>query len=247
MKPTTVRDLLKKLVSDAPGLSRAVKRGRREAFANEGTNSLFMGPVAWAAKKVKGKDAVEKALYDKWQRPIKNVDEKAGKALADAGIAPSWWRHVDALPTGRKMGGNKAFIEHETHSVTAPIAKASKAATPLLAAIALGDIAGKMENMSDAKELAKEAADKLAAYAVREEAEKVAFALVEQRMCKPFSSFEEFDAKVASIVETGPDVVKAAMELKPTSEAIGTLSQEKTAEAQLAENPTAAFFHRLSQ
>jgi hypothetical protein len=247
--PATVKHLLRRLTADAPGTSRLVREGRRRAFTGEGTHSLFLGPAAWLAGKIGDKAKVEKWIYERVHRPMKNVDERAGRALARAGVGKRLFRHVDVLPTSRRMGKNKTSIEHETHSLTAPIGKATRVATPVLAAMALGDLASKKEQatMNDGRELAKEAAEKLASFITRDHAIKLAFRMVEERRCKPFGTLEEFEEKVASIVEKGPEVIEQALDIGPVGESVGALSQEKTAEAAAAEDPHAAFFHRLQQ
>lgn len=244
--PATVRDLVRRIASDLPA-GRLVRKGREAAFKGSGTNSLFMGPIAWVAGKIKGKEKVEKAIYERFHRPLKNLDERAGRALANAGVGKSLFGHVDVLPTGRKMGGNPAFIEHHTHSLTEPIAKASRFATPMLAAMALGNIASKLEARpmnGDGKQLAKEAAEKLASFVTRDQAIKLAFRLVEERRCKPFTTNAEFEEKVAFIVEKGPELVEQALDLGPVEQSVGELTQEKTASA---EDPATAFFHKLQQ
>lgn len=247
--PANVKDLLRRLTAEAPGTSRLVRRGREEAFKGEGTHSLFLGPLAWLAGKIKGKERVDRAIYEKIHRPLKNIDERAGRAMADAGVAPSLFRQVDVLPTSRRMGGNRALLEHQTHSLTAPIAKTTKVVTPVLAALALSDIASKLETskMNDGQQLAKEAAEKLASFVTRDRAIKLAFRMVEEKRCKPFASLEEFEEKVASIVEKDPAIVEQALDLGPVDQRVGDLALEKSAEARAAEDPHAAFFHRLQQ
>jgi len=209
-----------------------------------------MGPLAWAAKKIGNKEKVEHALYEHWHRPLKNMDERAGKALADAGIFPNAFRQVDVLPSRRNIGGHRALIEHETHSLTGPITKATKTVTPVLAALALGHIAGKLQKESQVEDiqtkgLLKEAADKIASFELREQSVKLAFQMVERGKCPPFKTLNELEEKVASIIEKDPKIVEQALALEPMSADLGTLSQEKTASA--GGSPELAFFHRLSE
>jgi hypothetical protein len=252
-------DFFRRLVADAPGTSSLVRKGRQEAFRHLGTNSIMAGVPLWVAKKVVGTGAARRAgwgaagrtaraaregafedkLYQNYHRPLKNLDEKAGKWLANKGVGKNLFRHVDELPTSRTIGGNKALIKHETHSLTAPIAKGVAVASPLLAAAKIGDL---MSHKDDHKELMKEAADKLASYQLRDQAIKIAFDLVELKRCKPFSSYDEFEEKVASIVERGPALVAEALSMQPLEQELGTLTVEKTASVGDAAEE---FFHRL--
>jgi hypothetical protein len=205
------------------------------------------------ARKLKGKERVNRALYQHWHRPLKNIDERVGKALNKE--FPGVFRQVDVLPTGRRIGGSPALIEHETASATAPIAKASKMVTPLLAAVALSNIADKLEKGAkvahseqapDSKELLKLAADQIEALETREQAIKLAFEMIERGKCPPFRSYDELQEKVASILEKKPEVVAEALELDLAKNDLGSLS-EKTAAPSMKEDAVSAFYHHLSE
>jgi len=249
-RPATIRTLLRRAVADAPGTSKLVRRGREAAYADEGTHSLVAWPVMALLRKLYGKERANRALYQRWHRPLKNIDERLGRHLE--GVFPGAFGQVDVLPTGRKMGGSPALIEHATHSATAPITKATKALSPVLAAMALGEIASKLEGRNkvasetDSRELMKLAADQIESLQKREHATKLAFEMVERGKCPPFRSYVELQEKVASILEKNPEVVAEALEMDLTQTDLGALSQEKTA-ATMKEDPVSAFYHRLNE
>lgn len=256
----------KRLLADSPGTSALVREGREAAFKGQGTNSLTAGIPLWLAKKVVGQRAAGRAgygaagrtaraareakfeggVYQKYHRPLKNLDEKAGRFLASHGVGKNLFQHVDELPVSRSIDGHKALIKHETHSLTSPIAKAVTTATPFLAAAKIGDLLGKDHMKNSQQELMKEAADKLEAYEQRDLAIKLAFQLVEEKKAAPYSSFEEFEMKVAAIIEKGPQRVADALEMQPLEQELGELSSEKTAGVS-GTSPETAFFHRLSE
>lgn len=243
-----------------------MREGREAAFKGQGTNSLAAGIPLWLAKQVSGQRAASRAgggaagrmaraarkegfegkVYQRFHRPLKNLDEKAGRFLATHGVGKKLFQHVDELPVSRSIEGHKALIKHETHSLTSPISKAVTTATPFLAAAKIGDILGKDHMKNTNQELMKEAADKLEAYEQRDLAIKLAFQLVEEKKTAPYSSFEEFEIKVAAIIEKGPQRVADALEMQPIEQELGELSTEKTAGAG-GHSPENAFFHTLSQ
>ena len=165
----TARDLLRKLTADSKLTKRIVREGRREQARGVGMNSLFAWPVLAALRKLKGKGAVDKALYSKFHRPLKNADERLGRLLEKELGTKKLFRQVDVLPTRRTMGRHKALIKHETHSATAPVSKAVKVITPLAATLYVADKLDKTgeEKMADQAHiedkdvLLKEAADAL--------------------------------------------------------------------------------------
>lgn len=257
--------LLRRLVADAPGTSALIREGREAAFKGSGTNSIVAGIPLWLTKKLTGQlaarragggvagkaarvareDAFESKVYQRYHRPLKNVDEKAGRFLATHGVGKNFFQHVDELPVSDTIGGHKAVIKHETHSLTAPLAKAVATATPFLAAAKVGDIISKKDDMKKQASLLKEAADRIEQYETREQAIKLAFQLVEEKKATPYASYEEFETKVAAIVEKGPQRVADALEMQPLEQELGKLSHEKT--ASVGGNPAEAFFHTLSQ
>jgi len=249
---STVGDLVHKITSDAPGTSKLIQEGRRAALAGEGTHSIFAWPFTALARRLKGKQAVTDALYEGYHRPLKNIDEKAGKLLAKVPGGEKLFRQVDVLPTSRKMGGNRTLIEHETHSVTAPVTKAVGMVTPIAAALWAADkLGGKDEqdkmasphDPSEKDELLKQAGDALEMAHKRTEAEKLAFQMVENGKIAPFQKYEEFQEKVASILEKDLAVVKEALEMDSSMANFG-----KVAEADAASNgdATSKFYHSLA-
>jgi hypothetical protein len=186
------------------------------------------------------------------------MDERAGEALARRGIGKSLFRQVDVLPTGRTIGGGKALFEHETHALTAPLTKTTKVVTPVLAAIALGQLASQFKKKegnvpnADASDLMKEAAEKIASLEAREHAVKLAFVMVERGKCPAFKTQAELEEKVAMILEKDPKVFEQALALEPIGTQLGTLSHEKTASAEVgsgnsSDAAASRMFHRLSE
>lgn len=208
-----------------------------------------------AARKLKGKDRVEGALYERYHRPLKNLDERAGAALERELGTKKLFRQVDVLPTRRRMGGNQALIEHETTSATAPLSKAVKAVTPFAATMYAADklypeskmaSETKEEKPSQGKksELLKQAAAALDLAEKRKEATKVAFALVERGKIPPFESHDQFEEKVASLMGKDLRVVEEALEQDPGffSE-LGKVASDSTK----PDSPEAAFFHTIAE
>ena len=248
-KFSTVRDLLSKLVADAPEVSKTVSAGRKALLKEEGTNSLFGGAANWLAQKIKGEEPVKDWLYHNVQRPLKNVDEKSGKALAETFHAPNLFRHVDVLPTGCKIDGNKALIEHVTHSATAPVGKAARMATPILAIMGADKLMNgeekTAEKVEDKNDLLKEASAALTQAHRRVEAEKIAFALVEKGKSQPFSSYDSFQEKVAELLEKDLSVVKEALSMDGSLADFGKVAEDKSTVAG-GDQATSQFFHALA-
>lgn len=255
MRPlSSFRDLARRVTRDTPsGSNKLIQQGRREAMRGEGANSLFAWPALAVARRAKGKDRVNRALYERYHRPLKNLDERAGAALERELGTKKLFRQVDVLPTRRRIGGNRALIEHETTSATAPVSKAVKMVTPIAATMYAADhlypeskMASqntKTEKADDRGELLKQAADALDQAEKREEASKIAFALVERGKIPPFESYSDFEEKVASLMEKDLRVVEEALEqdagLFPD---FGKVASDSTA----PDTPEAAFFHRLA-
>lgn len=238
-----------RLLADSKRVTPIVAKGRRLSMADEGTGSLALWPLLALAKKLKGKDKVQRALYEHWHRPLKNLDEKGGKALSDAFGTKKLFRQIDVLPTTRKMDGNRALIEHDTYSATAPISKASKIVTPIAAAMYGSQLLGDLEESkmaSDQKEtpgaLLKEAADALTVAHRRHEAEKLAFAMVERGKISPFKSYEEFQEKVASVMAKDLAVVQEALEMDSPLAEFGKVASAGPNTSDAHE----MFFHRLA-
>lgn len=254
---TTVRDLLRRAVADSPSVTKTIAEGRRAALKGESTNSLFGGAARWVANKVKGKDKVDDWLYERLHRPLKNLDEKGGKLLADKLHAPKLFHQVDVLPTSSKIEGNRALIEHGTHSATAPIGKASKVITPIAASLYVADKLNKdtSDKMTEAQppsedknQLLKEASAGLRRAYRRKEAEKLAFSLVEKGKIKPFESFEQFQDKVAEIESKDLAVVKEALAMDAQLADFGKVAEDQrpSGGAVGTDAATSNFFHTLA-
>lgn len=245
---STARDLIRKATRDAPGTSKVVRAGRRAALEDEGTHSIFAWPFMAAARKLKGKDRVNRALYEKYQRPMKNVDEKLGRLLERELGTKKMFRQVDVLPTRRRIGKGKhpVKIEHETTSATAPITKLTRGVTPLAASLYVAEKLDKTGSdpmaQQGQEELLKEAAAALETAHRREEAAKLAFAMVEKGKVAPFDTYADFEEKIASLMGKNLEVVREALDLDVDLPDFGKVASTGS----VPEDATAAFFHRLA-
>jgi hypothetical protein len=251
----TVRDLLRRATKESHGTSKLVREGRRAAYSGEGGGSLFAWPFLAGARKIKGKEAVNRALYERYHRPLKNVDEKLGRLLERELGTKKLFRQVDVLPTRRTMGRAKhrALIQHETHSATAPLTKAVGVISPLAATLYVAEKLDKRgrEKMASSTEqrvedkdvLLKEAADALEMAQKRDEAVKLAFQMVERGKVAPFGSYGEFQEKVASLMQKDLRVVEEALDMDVDMPDFGKVAS--TGDVPL--DATAAFFHRLAE
>ena len=251
----TMRDLLKRITKDSPETSKLVREGRRAAMKGEGGGSLFLWPALATAKKLKGKERVNRALYESYHRPLKNVDEKLGRLLERELGTKKMFRQVDLLPTRRTMGKAKhrTRIEHETHSATAPISKAVKVVSPLAATLYVAEKLDKTggekmadengQRVEDKDSLLKEAADALDIAQRRDEAVKLAFSMVERGKCPPFDSYSDFEEKVASLMQKDLRVVEEALDMDVEMSDFGKVASS----GGVPSDATQAFFHRLAE
>lgn len=240
---------------DLPKTPKLVQEGRRLAYKDEGSGSLFAWPILAAAKKLKGKERVNRSLYEKYHRPLKNADERLGRLLEKELGTEKLFRQVDVLPTQRTMGKGKhrALIEHETHSATAPLTKAVKVVTPLAATMYAAKLLDKTGGDHMAAEeqkpvenkdaLLKEAADALDLAQRREEAVKIAFEMVERGKVSPFENYGEFAEKVASLLEKDLRVVQEAMAMDADMADFGKIASESSTPS----DASTAFYHRLAE
>lgn len=252
-----VRRLARAVAGDSKKTPELVREGRRQAFKDEGAGSLFAWPILAAARKLKGKERVNRALYDKYHRPLKNIDERLGRLLERELGTKKLFRQVDVLPTRRTMGKGKhrALIEHETYSATAPITKAVKIVSPLAATMYAANLLDKTggdrmaaeeqtDTMGEDKDsLLKEAADALDLAERREEAIKLAFAMVERGKVPPFETYDELTEKVASLLEKDLRVVEEAMQMDADMANFGKVA----ADGGSPTDASAAFYHRLAE
>ena len=249
----TMRDLARRITRDSPGTSKLVREGRRAAFKGEGTGSLFLWPATAAARKIKGKERVSKAMYERYHRPLKNMDEKAGRFLERELGTKKLFRQVDVLPTRRTMGKakHKALAEIETHSATAPISKAVKTITPLAATLYVAEKMHKTsrDNMADNEYiedkdvLLKEAADALDSAQRQDEAVKLAFSMIERGKIAPFANYAEYQEKVASLLEKDLRVVGEALEMDVDMPDFGKVASS----GGQPQNAEQAFMHALAE
>ena len=251
---TTARDLVRKLTADQKGTSKLVQEGRRESARGEGMSSLFAWPALGMARKIKGKAKVDQALYSRYHRPLKNVDEKLGRLLERELGTKKLFRQVDVLPTRSTMGPGKhrVRIEHETTSATAPVSKAVKIVAPLAATLYVADKLDKTgeEKMADQAQinnkdtLLKEAANALDVAQKRDAAVKLAFDMVERGKVPPFESYGQFQEKIASLMEKDLRVVQEALDLDADMPDFGKVAAEGDS---VPDDAASAFFHRLAE
>lgn len=91
--------------------------------------------------------------------------------------------------------------------------------------------------------LLKKAADALEHEQRRQEAEKLAFSMVERGKVPPFNSFSEFEEKVASLLQKDLRVVEEALDLDVALPDMGKIASS----GDVPEDAHAAFFHRLAE
>ena len=242
---------LRGLAHEAPSVTDAVREGRKAAFTGESSHSLVGGGARWLADKIKGKPKVDEWLYRNFQRPLKNIDENVGASLAKHLNAPKLFKHVDVLPHSSTIEGNRALMEHTTHSATAPIGKVVKATAPLAASLyAMKLMSGGDEEKTamaqeDKNELLKESSVALTTAHRRIEAEKLAFVMVEQGKIPPFGDFDSFQEKVAFIMDKNLEAVEQALEMDANLADMGKVAAEASPVVG-ADSAVTAFYHRLA-
>lgn len=100
-----------------------------------------------------------------------------------------------------------------------------------------------MASQDNQKELLKQAADAIEAAHRRDEATKLAFAMVERGKVSPFESYDEFEEKIASLMEKDLKVVREAMEMDVDLPDFGKVASGPS----YPDDATAAFYHRLAE
>ena len=245
---TAVGKALRKVISDLPETSPLVAKGRRLSAQEEGLSSLFAWPVKAIAKKVIGPKKFQAGLYEKYHRPLKNLDERAGKQLSKSFGTRNLFRQVDLLPTGRKIGKNPVLLEHGTYSATAPVGKVTKMTTPVMAGLYAADKLypiPKEPQVSTRKEhLLKQASDALEQAGQREEAIKVAFEMIERGKIPAFQNFDELNEKVASLLTKDLSVVREALEIDGDMADFGKVAHEHPSSDGMSADE--AFVHRIA-
>jgi len=245
---TTARSLLRKLTRDVPGTPKIIQDARRLKMTGEGTGSIFLWPIQAIARKAKGKATVNKALYEKLHRPLLNIDQKAGRQLEKEFGTRKLFRQVDVLPSGRKIKGLNTLIKDERHSAFAPISKTVKAVSPLAAMMYASQLMSKQGQEDNPEGTGKVALLEKAAAALewagrRQEAEKLAFEMVEQGRIQPFESFSRFQEKVASLMEKNLEAVREALDIDTNAADFGKLADVQGGQGN---TPEEAFYHRLA-
>ena len=91
--------------------------------------------------------------------------------------------------------------------------------------------------------LLKEAADALDSASRRDEAIKLAFSMIKRGKIPPFEEYEEFQEKVASLMEKDLRVVGEALEMDVDMHDFGKVASS----GGQPHNAESAFFHRLAE
>ncbi len=245
---TTARTLLRRLTRDVPGTSKQIASARRRKMMGEGTGSFFLWPIQAIARKAVGRSKVDKALYQRLHRPLTNIDQKTGKLLEREFGTKKLFRQVDVLPSGRKIGGQEALLKHERHSATAPLGKAVKTIAPLAAVLYASQLMSKKEQEKVAESTGKEALLIKAATALewagrRQVAEELAFEMIEQGRISPFGTFDDFQEKIANLMERDLNVVREALEIDVSVADFGKLAEDGSSSSS---SPEEIFFHTLA-
>ena len=242
----------KSLFGDSPLVPKVVQEGRKVLGKEEGAHSFTMWPILAALRKLKGKDKVNGAIYDKWLKKVNNLDDRTGKLLAQHTGAKRIFAAKEVVPTTKKVKGLKAHAEYEGYKASAPVSKAMKIVTPMAAGMYLSDKLGGTHNQGketgqNSKELMKQAADRIEHLQRRQEATKLAFAMVEKGRCEPFGTYAEFEEKVASLLDKDLKVVQEAIELDSGLTDFGKIASEGNAPVTVGlDGATDRFFAKLS-
>lgn len=238
------------LFGDSPLVPKIVHEGRKVIGKDQGTHSIALWPVVAALRKLKGKDKVNSVIYDKYLRKVQNADDNIGKVLAQHGPRKIFTAK-EIVPTTRKIKGNPAHVEYEGYKASAPVTRVMKVVTPLSAGMYLSSLGSKKEGFKDMKkdpkQLMKQAADEIERFRKREEATKLAFELVEKGKCEPYGTYQDFETKIASLLEKDLEVVREAMEMDGELADFGKIaSEENTSSVKGFDGATDRFFARLS-
>ena len=243
--------IAKKVFGDVKEVPQIVHEGRRALHKGEGAHSMALWPFVAALKKLKGKDKIDSFLYEKYLKRIRNADERLGKVLAQHGPSEKLFSTKELVPTRKKIKGLPAHVEHESFAASAPVSKAMKVVTPLAAGMYLTEKLSSQQSGAtmandEAKSLIKKAADAIERYRRREEAVKLAFAMVERGKCNAFENYEDFQEKVSSLEIKNLDAVKEALEMDSELADLGKVASEQRAPSGSA-GAEMNFFHRLSE
>lgn len=242
----------RRVFGDVKEVPQIVQEGRRALHTGEGTHSIFLWPLLTALKKLKGKKQIDKLLYEKYHKKLVNADERLGRTLAQHGPSEKLFSVKESVPTTKKIRGLPASVEHETFSASAPVRKAMKFVTPLAAGMYLSEKVGSQQQGADmangkARELMKQAADAIERYRHREEATKLAMAMVERGKCEPFKSYTELEEKIAALEVKNLEAVKEALEMDSDLPDFGKVASSDTPVPASSNRAEMNFFHRLSE
>jgi len=211
---------------------------------------MALWPFVAALKKLKGRNEIDRVIYSKYIRRLKNLDERVGRTFAQHGPSESLFAVKESIPTSRKIKGLKASVEHNGYSALAPVTKASKAATPFLAGMYVSDKLSKHEKTAGdtmkTRELMKQAADTIEVHRQRDDQIKIAMLMVERGKCEPFSSMSELEEKIASFEGKSLDVIREALDMDTDLADFGKVASNDVVIAG-SDRAEMNFFHRLSE
>jgi hypothetical protein len=100
-----------------------------------------------------------------------------------------------------------------------------------------------MSNAENKDDLLKEAASALEQSQRRMEATKLAFDMVERGKIPPFSDYQSFETKIASLMGKDLRVVEEALEMDSSLADFGKVASEGKSHGN---DPTSNFFHALA-
>lgn len=251
MAKASLQSIARRVFGDVKEVPKIVQKGREALHKGEGTHSFALWPFITALKKLKGEGKINDFVYNKYLRRVRNADERLGRVLAQHGPSQKLFSTKEVVPTGKKIKGLPAHVEHESYAASAPVSKAMKFVTPFAAGMYLTEKLGAQRSgvtmaNDEAKTLMTKAADAIERHRRREEAVKLAFAMVERGKCAPFESYDDFQEKVAALEEKNIDVVREALDMDADLTDFGKVASEQKA-------PTGSsgaemnFFHRLSE
>ena len=240
--------LAKNIFGNVEDVPKIVHEGRKALYKGEGTHSMALWPFMTALKKLKGKDFIDGKVYDLYLKKLKNADERLGRVLAQHGPSQKLFRPRESVPTTKKIKGLPAEVTHETYAASAPAKKVMGVAVPITSGLYLSE---KLEKKPMANEkqrsLMKQAADRIDRHRRREEAVKLAFEMVERGKCEPFSSFDEFQNKIASLEEKNLEAVREALSMDSDLTDFGKVASDGIVGAPGTDRAEMNFFHRLSE
>lgn len=251
MAKASLQSIARKVFGDVKEVPKIVQKGREALYKGEGAQSFALWPFVTALKKLKGEGKINDIIYNKYLRRVQNADERLGRFLAQHSPSRKLFSTKEIVPTRKKIKGLPAHVEHESYAASAPVSKAMKVVTPFAAGMYLTEKLGSQQPGAamandEAKTLMTKAADAIERHQRREEAVKLAFAMVERGKCAAFESYDEFQEKVAALEDKNIDVVREALEMDADLTDFGKVASEQKA-PHGSSGAEMNFFHRLSE